>query len=131
MGVDSSFFLNDDRNLLHLTNDTHLTKIQDEHNSFLLYHNQNCLIQRTMASLFLQVVHRDFGSIKRPMPLNRKTVPVPPDFYKYIHPPAPRGYITWVYIIKRAGTAGTGTLSTGYPQGKNRGKKGLLIMNDK
>ncbi len=41
----SSFFPNDDRNLLHLTNNIHLTKIQDEHNSFLLYHNQNCLIQ--------------------------------------------------------------------------------------
>lgn len=120
MGVDSSFFLNDDRNLLHLTNDTHLTKIQDEHNSFLLYHNQNCLIQRTMASLFLQVVHRDFGSIKRPMPLNRKTVPVPPDFYKYIHPPAHVGiyykksrYCRYRYPIHRVSA------------GEEQGKKGI------
>ena len=113
MGVDSSFFLNDDRNLLHLTNDTHLTKIQDEHNSFLLYHNQNCLIQRTMASLFLQVVHRDFGSIKRPMPLNRKTVPVPPDFYNIYTRPRTRGYIYYKEPVP-----------VPYPQGIRRGRTG-------
>ncbi len=41
----SSFFPVDDRKLLHLTDHIHLRKIQDEHLSFLHYHNNNCLIQ--------------------------------------------------------------------------------------
>ena len=43
--VFSNFFPESDRILLQIRKDAHLVKVSDNHKPFLLYHNQNCLIQ--------------------------------------------------------------------------------------
>lgn len=43
--VFSNFFPESDRLLLQIRKDAHLVKVSDNHKPFLLYHNQNCLIQ--------------------------------------------------------------------------------------
>ena len=43
--VFSNFFPESDRTLLQIKKDTHLVLVSDKHKPYLLYHNQNCLIQ--------------------------------------------------------------------------------------
>ena len=43
--VFSNFFPESDRTLLQIKKDIHLVLVSDKHKPYLLYHNQNCLIQ--------------------------------------------------------------------------------------